>query len=303
MRPGVLVAACITLGGVIVPAANAAASPEQGQVNTTSTTTASSGHAGPDTYHAASVDAKLVLDHTTVRAGSTVKGTWIFTNTTSEPILVDTCASDIWDGVGLQSQQIAAATTQPLTPELMCSPSVDLSPGVNRFPVRISTSFVDYGPCYSPSSTKKTPMCHALTRAGRTPPLPPGKYTTNYLIRGMPADFEPPAPLTITLRPSRLLPHNDGIVIGTATPCVGIEVNTGLAHTSTVHVRLDMGRTVVASRAVSDTVNSGGTLADQPFMFTDPAGKYVAVGPGGSVHLVIQPGKATRVTIPNGCFQ
>jgi hypothetical protein len=296
VRIGVLLSTCIALV-VVAPAGIAAAPSSQGRVNITATTAASdSGQAGAP----ASLKARLVLDQTTVKAGSTIKGTLIFTNTTSQPILVNTCAMDIWDEVGLQTRQIAVATTLPFTPEVMCSPSIELLPGVNRFPVQISTTFNDYGPCYSPSSTKKTPMCHNLTHTGRSPPLPPGRYTTDYLIRGMPADFQPPDPVTVTLRPSGLLPANDGVVIGTAAPCSGAEVVTGLTDSVTADVYLRKGSKIVGRRVVTDKY--GPVTNDQSFMFTEPAGKYLAAGPGGRLPVVIRPGRTTSVTIPNGCF-
>ena len=277
MWRGVLFVACMALGfTIITPAAYAATAPTP------------------------TVKAKLVLDHTTVTAGTTIKGTWIFTNTTGTPILINTCAKDIWDGVGLQSKQVRASTTEPLTPLLLCNPSIELKPGANRFPVEVSTSFEDYGPCYSPSSTTKTPMCHSLSRTGHPPPLPPDKYTTTFTMRGLPADLQLPAPVTVTLRPSRLLPASDGVVIGTAAPCTGVEVYTGLTDRVMAHVRLEHGSKVVGRRLVTDKY--GSVQNDQSFMFTEPAGKYVAVGPGGKVPVVIRPGRTTSVEIPNGCF-
>lgn len=284
MWRGILLVACLGMGGIVTPATCAAASPRSNQANLT-----------------ASVTAKLVLSHTTVTAGTTIKGTWIFTNTTANPILVSTCTKDIWDGVGLQTEQIPVSSTEPLTPLLLCRPSLELSPGANRFPVQVSTSFVDYGPCYSPSSTTRTPLCHSLSRTGQPPPLPPGKYTTKFLIRGMPADFQLPAPMTVMLRPSSHLPKDDGVVIGTAAPCIGVAVTDGISHTWTVHVQLQRGTTVVGSRLVTDSYQPVQKVVDQPFMFTEPAGRYLAVGPGGRMPVVIHPGRTTSVAIPDYC--
>lgn len=279
MWRGILLVACLALGSIVTPARSAAASPGAGQVNPT-----------------ASVRAKLVLDHTTVTAGTTIKGTWIFTNTTTHPILVNACARDIWDGVSLQDKQLRALTNEPGTPIVQCSPTVELAPGANRFPVKISTS---YARCASAGST--SPTC--LPHNGGPPPLPPGKYTTKYLIRGMPADFPSPAPLTVTLRTSSLLPAGDGVLIGTAAPCIGPPPRPGdSAHTSFVHMQLRRGSEIVGRQVVTDTWLPTGKVDEQSFLFTEPAGAYTAAEGAKTMPVVIHPGKTTTVNFQVSCI-
>ena len=111
------------------------------------------------------------------------------------------------------------------------------------------------------------------------------------------------APLTITLRPSRRLPADDGMLIGTAAPCIGIAMPAGSPHQWTVPVGLRRGSAVVARRTVVDTWDPTRKMRDQPFMFTEPAGDYVvASAASGAVHVVIRPGRATAVTLPDDCF-
>ncbi len=90
-------------------------------------------------------------------------------------------------------------------------------------------------------------------------------------------------------------------MIGTATPCAGVEVYTGLTSGVKVNVRLRRGSKVVGRRLVTDTYN-GKHNVDQPFMCTEPAERYLVIGPGGRMPVVVHPGKTTTATIRNGCF-
>lgn len=240
-----------------------------------------------------------MLDRTTVRAGGVIRGRWIFTDTTSSSVPVDACAEDIWDGVWLASTAVPAISGEPGTPEVACSPRVTLAPGVNRFPVTVRTS---YPICSRAAGTggTGTPTCDPAT--GRPPPLPPGRYTTRFLIRGMPSGFREPSPLIVTLRPSRRLPARDGVIVGTAIPCLGIDASSG-SRSWRVRVVLRHGSTVLARRTVDDVWGPARTMVDQPFNITAPAGHYVVVsGASGAVHVVVRRGRTTSVTLPDDCL-
>ena len=87
---------------------------------------------------AAPVEIQLVLDRTEVTAGTPLRGEALLTNTTGRTITVETCAADGWLSVGLTNHEVSSI---PLSPAIACAPTVRLSPGLNRFPITISSDF------------------------------------------------------------------------------------------------------------------------------------------------------------------
>ena len=138
---------------------------------------------------------QITLAQTRVIAGASINGEAVLTNTTSKAVTVDSCAADGWLEVGLVSKQI---TFEPATPLIVCPPTIRLSPGPNRFPLTVSTS---YESCFQPggSATTDVPPCTATG-----PPAPPaGKYTIKVITSGLPLGTSRPQPISVTLLPIR----------------------------------------------------------------------------------------------------
>lgn len=147
-----------------------------------------------------SVRVALHLDRTVVPAdGTPIVGEAVVTNTTRATITVETCQpppsrSDAWLFVGLAN---ATISYNPAVATPACAPSIKLHPGANDFPITVMTTFQSC--TQSPArATRQHPAC---TRLG-PPSLPPGTYTTRVLTYGLPAGWQHPAPLRVTLRPT-----------------------------------------------------------------------------------------------------
>lgn len=136
---------------------------------------------------------RLTLAHTTVKAGTSIKGSVSFTNTTTEDITVDMCAAAGWLDVGLTGHGIVFAPAHIL---IACQPTVQLRPGTTQVPVTASTSYLRCTPPgASVSAAEVLPTCLPTG----PPPLPVGTYRTAVVTAGLPADASGPNVLAVTL--------------------------------------------------------------------------------------------------------
>ena len=142
---------------------------------------------------AASVTDRIVLTKHNVRAGTTIAGTLIVTNTSPNPInLTETCEPAY--AVVVQNRAIrqepaftASCSSQPLI----------LHPGTNRFPIAVATTY--FG-CLQPGGSSVTPMPKCTANGPQ--PLPVGIYRTVLYGSGDLALPEP-APIVVALRAGR----------------------------------------------------------------------------------------------------
>ncbi len=132
---------------------------------------------------------RILLSQTRVTTGQTIKGFAVITNNTSKSITVEDCALDGWLDVGLANKTIAY---NPASPSVACLPTVHLHPGVNGFPIKVSTRFQS---CGGTPTTVNNPPC----TAEGTPSLPVGRYTTKVVTSGLPASTPAPSPVSVTL--------------------------------------------------------------------------------------------------------
>ena len=138
----------------------------------------------------ASVNITIELDRTQVTAGTPIHGQAFVTNTTGKPIALDACAADGWLFVGLTNAHVAfePAVTVPTCP------ADRLLPGLNRFPITVSTS---YQSC-TQSSAQASVQRPACNHSG-PPALPPGRYVTKVITLGLPGTTQLPPPIRVTL--------------------------------------------------------------------------------------------------------
>lgn len=130
------------------------------------------------------------LDKTRVVTGNNIKGTLIVTNASRHTIklLYRGCRPAyglaLTNGTILASPAFAAICTNvPLT----------ITPGVNKFPVTVSTSY--QGCTRSPEAPgSNLPQC---IDTGEVPPLPPGKYLA--ALVGLDLALPPPEPVSVML--------------------------------------------------------------------------------------------------------
>lgn len=144
---------------------------------------------------APAVTIRLALKQIRVVAGTPIKGTALFINTTTEPIPIQACARLGWFEVGLTNGLIAF---DPAFASPACLPSAQLAPGLNRFPFTVLTTYLS---CVQPGgrSSLKIPTCAPT----RPPPLPAGTYTTRMVTAGsLPPATPPPQPISVTLLPA-----------------------------------------------------------------------------------------------------
>jgi hypothetical protein len=138
---------------------------------------------------------RITLAHTRAVAGTPIKGKAVLTNTTSKTITVESCAADGWFEVGLVNSQIGF---DPANRLIVCPPSIRLSPGPNRFPLSVVTT---YQACtQSGGGSPNFPPCGAN---GLIPALPPGGYTTKIVTYGLPAGTPTLRPMSVTLLSTR----------------------------------------------------------------------------------------------------
>ena len=114
------------------------------------------------------VSVQIELNATTIRAGHSVHGTAIITNSSSASILVQGWSCDQWLYVGLANKHI---TYDPAVPTSACSNSVTLKPGKNRVPITLTTMYQVCG-AGTQKGTVQVPHC---TKSGM-PALPKGRY-------------------------------------------------------------------------------------------------------------------------------
>jgi len=137
---------------------------------------------------------RIRLDHTTVKAGTSIKGEVTLANTTTGDIAVETCAADGWLDVGLTGHGVTFA---PVHIQIACPPNVQLPPGTTRAPVTVLTSYNGCAPPGDPTSDPAAPRCVANV----PPPLPVGRYRVDVVTTGLPPDLSGPNALTVTLTP------------------------------------------------------------------------------------------------------
>jgi hypothetical protein len=113
------------------------------------------------------VSVRVQLHTTTIRAGHSIHGTAILTNSSSKSIFVQGFNCGQWLFVGLASKKVSY---DPAVATSACSNSVTLKPGANRVPITVSTQYqvcAQTGP-----GTIEVPRC---SKVGM-PALPKGRY-------------------------------------------------------------------------------------------------------------------------------
>jgi len=135
---------------------------------------------------------RVRLDHTTVKAGTPIKGEVALVNTTTRDITVETCAADGWLDVGLTGHGVTFA---PAHIQIACLPTVQLPPGTTRSPVTVLTSYNGCVPTGASIPSPGMPVC----AAGVPPPLPVGRYRVAVVTTGLPPDLSGPNALVVTL--------------------------------------------------------------------------------------------------------
>ncbi len=150
-----------------------------------STTRTSAGNGPP-------VEVSIRLDRTVVAAGTPIHGKALLDNTTTRTITVHACPAQLFISVGL------GKTTKffgyaPLTG--MCR-TTHLAPGVNRFPIRVSTMATS---CVK-SVNQATPMTPVCTPSGAQPALSAGSYRALSHVSALPTGSRQAAPVRVTLR-------------------------------------------------------------------------------------------------------
>jgi hypothetical protein len=141
----------------------------------------------------APVTIHIHLDHAWATAGESIKGIAVLTNSTSKVITVQQCAADGWIEVGVVNKQIRF---EPAMEMVACPPTVQLRPGVNRFPITVMTTYQE---CQQ-SDGQSNPNLPACTPKGQ-PPLPAGTYTTEVVTYGLPRSTPKPQTIQVTLTP------------------------------------------------------------------------------------------------------
>ena len=87
-----------------------------------------SGVAGASASSSAPITVRVALHPSRVVAGQPIKGTVVFTNTTSREIAVESCAANGWLQAGLEGRRVRP---QPSSTVVACPPSIRLVPGAN----------------------------------------------------------------------------------------------------------------------------------------------------------------------------
>ena len=143
---------------------------------------------GPGTEKPISV--RLDLDQTQVTAGASIQGMVVFTNKTAKQIMVHNCPIDEWLQVGLVG---GTFRYQPVHSLVGCRPGagIRLNPGVNQYPIMVSTS---YQFCQPPRSTTRTT---SPTGCNEPAPLAAGSYRTQVFITSFRPLFSPAVSLLV----------------------------------------------------------------------------------------------------------
>lgn len=131
---------------------------------------------------------RVVLSKHKVRAGTAIAGTLVVTNRSSNPInLTKQCEPDYVIVIRNRAiNQEPAFTTSCVSQPLI------LHPGVNRFPISVTTT---YFACLQPGGESTSPMPKCMTNG--PPPLPPGNYSTVLYGSG---DLALPEPVPVRVK-------------------------------------------------------------------------------------------------------
>jgi hypothetical protein len=139
---------------------------------------------------ASPISIRLVLRHTTVFAGHVLNGDAIITNHSTKTVVVEACVENGWLDVGLSN---TSYTYSPTTVMVICPPTIRLRPGVNHFPIAVSTK---YQVCTKSTPDTNIPKC---ARNGM-PNLPKGQYHTSVILNGLPKNTRDPSNIKVTIR-------------------------------------------------------------------------------------------------------
>jgi hypothetical protein len=122
---------------------------------------------------------RVDLTTTSIRAGHTVYGVALVTNSSSKSIRVQTWECDQWLLVGLANKDVPY---DPAVAISACSDAIILEPGVNRVPITVSTMYQECAG--GPPTGKKIdiPWC---PKTGM-PALPKGTYHVVVITNGIP---------------------------------------------------------------------------------------------------------------------
>lgn len=112
--------------------------------------------------HKPPISIRITLDKWEVKAGTSIHGVAILTNSAPQSVLVESCVIDGWLFIGVTNSNIPY---NPAVATVGCPPSVRLKPGANRFRITVMTTYQECG-----SST--TPRCPKVGM----PALPRGTY-------------------------------------------------------------------------------------------------------------------------------
>jgi hypothetical protein len=208
---------------------------------------------------------RVILEQHRVVAGHPIQGTLVLTNTTSKQITVATCAANGWVAVGLTGR----VDSHPFAHTLIgCAPTVRLTPGTNRFPITVITT---YASCTQPqpaggtSPTPSTPIC---TVAG-PPPLPAGSYSTKVDLVGLAGLTQAPNRVVVRLQkpkhPPRLAPCADqpGVAPAPVTvPNVVGERSLGAASVLAKACLNAVYANPVGSSVISETPPAGSKVSE-----------------------------------------
>jgi hypothetical protein len=225
--------------------------------------------AGANTASPPPIKVNVLLSSHHVVAGHTIKGTVVLTNTTTEPILVNTCAINGWVAVGLSGK----VDSYPFGhTEVGCNPSVKIKPGVNRLDVSVITT---YAVCTEPSpsgSSHPTPLSpNCVLSRGKVvaPPLPAGRYTTKVDIVGLDRLTRAAKSVTVSLtapaNPPKLPPCSETTTTAASLVTVPNVVGAGssIAADALSKVCLNTGyASPVGSSVVSQSPVAGSKVAE-----------------------------------------
>jgi hypothetical protein len=128
------------------------------------------------------VSVQVKLNTTTIRAGHSIHGIVILTNSSSKSILVEGFNCNQWLFVGIASKQVAY---DPAVATSACPNSVTLKPGMNRVPITVSTKY-DVCGGGAQKGTIQVPHCAGVGKRMGMPALPRGVYHVVVLTNGLP---------------------------------------------------------------------------------------------------------------------
>ena len=213
----------------------------------------------------APIKVRVTLVQTRVVAGQPIEGSVLLINTTTKAITVNTCTENGWLVVGL-SGRVSSLPFGNLP--LVCPASLRLRPGMNRFGIKVITTYAECTqpqPDGSSSATTLTPWC---TTAG-LPPLPAGRYVTKLHLVGLAGLTQKPNGVDVHLRgpknPPPVAPCADRP--GTQLPVITVPnvegMNSLAAASMLATVCLNAGyASPVGSRVASESPIAGSKVAE-----------------------------------------